>query len=58
MLTYEGLQNENQILYRTLVKQSQKIDKIKEVLKDVNFFDISYKELYDKLLKIYEITEV
>lgn len=58
MLTYEGLQNENQILYRTLAKQSQKIDKIKEVLKDVNFFDISYKELYDKLLKIYEITEV
>lgn len=58
MLTYEGLQNENQILYRTLAKQSQKLDKIKEVLKDVNFFDISYKELYDKLLKIYEITEV
>lgn len=58
MLTYEGLQNENQILYRTLAKQTQKIDKIKEVLKDVNFFDISYKELYDKLLKIYEITEV
>lgn len=57
MLTYEGLQNENQILYRTLAKQSQKLDKIKEVLKDVNFFDISYKELYDKLLKIYEITE-
>lgn len=56
MLTYEGLQN--QILYRTLAKQSQKIDKIKEVLKDVNFFDITYKELYDKLLKIYEITEV
>lgn len=58
MLTYEGLQNENQILYRTLAKQTQKIDKIKEVLKDINFFDISYKELYDKLLKIYEITEV
>lgn len=58
MLTYEGLQNENQILYRTLAKQTQKIDKIKEVLKDVNFFDISYKELYDKLLKIYQITEV
>lgn len=58
MLTYEGLQNENQILYRTLAKQTQKIDKIKEVLKDVNFFNISYKELYDKLLKIYEITEV
>ncbi len=58
MLTYEGLQNENQILYRTLAKQTQKIDKIKEVLKDVNFFDISYKELYDKLLKIYEITGV
>ena len=58
MLTYEGLQNENQILYRTLAKQSQKINKIKEVLKDVNFFNISYKELYDKLLKIYEITEV
>lgn len=58
MLTYEGLQNENQILYRTVAKQTQKIDKIKEVLKDVNFFDISYKELYDKLLKIYQITEV
>ena len=58
MLTYEGLQNENQILYKTLAKQSQKLDKIKEVLKDVNFFDISYKELYDKLLKIYEIMEV
>jgi len=58
MLTYEGLQNENQILYRTLAKQTQKIDKIKEVLKDVNFFDITYKELYDKLLKIYQITEV
>lgn len=58
MLTYEGLQNENQILYRTLAKQTQKLDKIKEVLKDVNFFDISYKELYDKLLKIYQITEV
>lgn len=58
MLTYEGLQNENQILYRTLAKETQKLDKIKEILKDVNFFDISYKELYDKLLKIYEITEV
>lgn len=58
MLTYEGLQNENQILYKTLAKQSQKIDGIKEVLKDVNFFDITYKELYDKLLKIYEIMEV
>lgn len=58
MLTYEGLQNENSILYRTLAKETQKLDKIKEILKDVNFFDISYKELYDKLLKIYEITEV
>ena len=58
MLTYEGLYNENMILYRTIAKQDKKLEKIREVLKDVNFFDISYKELYDKLLKIYEITEV
>lgn len=58
MLTYEGLYNENMILYRTIAKQDKKLEKIKEILKDVNFFDISYKELYDKLLKIYEIMEV
>lgn len=58
MLTYEGLQKENIILYRTLAKKTKQIEEIKKILKDVNFFDISYKELYDKLLKIYEITEV
>ena len=58
MLTYEGLQNENQILYKTIAKQNKKLELIKEILKDVNFYDISYRELYKKLLKIYEITEV
>lgn len=58
MLTYEGLQKENIILYRTLAKKTKQIEEIKKILKDVNFFDISYKELYDILLKIYEITEV
>lgn len=58
MLTYEGLQNENQILYKTIAKQNKKLELIKEILKDVNFYDISYRKLYKKLLKIYEIMEV
>ena len=58
MLTYEGLHNENIILYKTIASQNKKLELIKEILKDVNFFDISYKDLYDKLVKIYEIMEV
>lgn len=57
-MNYESLSNENRILYRTLAKQNKKIDKIKEILQDVNFFDISYREMYQKLVKIYELMEV
>lgn len=57
-MNYESLSNENRILYRTLAKQNEKIDKIKEILQDVNFFDISYREMYQKLVKIYELMEV
>lgn len=57
-MNYESLSNENRILYRTLAKQNEKIDKIKEILQDINFFDISYREMYQKLVKIYELMEV
>lgn len=56
-MNYEAISNENRILYRILAKQNEKIDKIKEILYDVNFFDLSYKELYERLLKIYELME-
>lgn len=56
-MNYEAISNENRILYRILAKQNEKIDKIKEILYDVNFFDLSYKELYGRLLKIYELME-
>ena len=44
MLTYEGLYNENMILYRTIAKQDKKLEKIKEILKDVNFLAPTLQE--------------
>lgn len=58
MMTYEGLNKENIMLYRALAKQTDKLDSIKNIMKTINFFDISYKEMYDILMKIYEILEV
>ena len=57
-MEYNKLMNENMILYKTLARKIEKEDKIKEILKNINFFDISYRELYNKLLKIYEVMEV
>lgn len=58
MMTYEGLEKENMMLYQALAKQTSKLDKIQNIMKKVNFFDISYKEMYDKLRDIYDILEV
>lgn len=55
---YESLSNENRILYRQLAIQNEKIEKIKKVLDDVNFADISYLELYKRLVLICELLEV
>ena len=57
-MIYQTLSNENRLLYRRLTIQNEKLDKIKEILQGVNFFDISYLELYEKLSKICEIMEV
>ena len=56
-MNYETLANENMILYRSLARSTKKLDKIKEIFKDFNFFDTNYKEMYEKLLKIYEVME-
>lgn len=57
-MIYQTLSNENRLLYRRLTIQNEKLDKIKEILQGVNFFDITYLELYEKLSKICEIMEV
>lgn len=56
-MNYETLANENMILYKSLARSTKKLDKIKEIFKDFNFFDTNYKEMYEKLLKIYEVME-
>lgn len=56
-MNYETLANENMILYRSLARSTKKLDEIKEIFKDFNFFDTNYKEMYEKLLKIYEVME-
>lgn len=56
-MKYETLANENMILYRSLARSTKKLDEIKEIFKDFNFFDTNYKEMYEKLLKIYEVME-
>lgn len=58
MMTYEGLNKENMMLYKALAKQTDKLEKIKNIVDKINFFDISYKEMYEKLTNIYEILEV
>lgn len=56
-MKYEVLANENMILYRSLARSTKKLDEIKNIFKDFNFFDTNYKEMYEKLLKIYEVME-
>lgn len=56
-MKYEVLANENMILYRSLAKSTKKLDEIKNIFKDFNFFDTTYYEMYQKLLKIYEVME-
>lgn len=56
-MKYEVLANENMILYRSLAKTTKKLDEIKNIFKDFNFFDTTYYEMYQKLLKIYEVME-
>lgn len=56
-MKYETLANENMILYRSLAKSTKKLDEIKNIFKDFNFFDTNYKEMYEKLLRIYEVME-
>lgn len=56
-MKYEVLANENMILYRSLAKSTKKLDEIKNIFKDFNFFDTTYYEMYQKLLKIYELME-
>lgn len=56
-MNYETLANENMILYRSLARSTKKLDEIKEIFKDFNFFDTNYIEMYEKLLKIYEVME-
>ena len=57
MMTYEGLEKENMILYSALAKQTKKLDEIKSLLNNINLFDSSYKEMYDYLSYISQIVE-
>lgn len=57
MMTYEGLEKENIMLYNALAKQTRKLDNIELILKSINLFDMSYKELYDTISRICEIVE-
>lgn len=57
-MTYESLVNENMVLYRSLAKATNMLDEIKKVYENFNFFDTNYREMYEKLMKIYEILEV
>lgn len=57
MMSYNTLQKENMMLYNALAKQTKKMDILHNIVKKINFFDISYKEMYEILSKIVEIIE-
>lgn len=56
-MTYETLANENMILYKSLAKATEKLDKIKKIYNDYDFNNANYNELYKRFIKIYEILE-
>lgn len=55
---YESLSNENRILYRQLATQNEKIEKIKNLLKEINFADVEYLELYRKFIIICKLLKL
>lgn len=56
-MSYETLSNENILLYKSLARSTAKLDNIKKVFNNFNFFDTNSVEMFSKLLKIYEIME-